>query len=194
MPSPEDSATLKGFFEAADNARLEVERRWGCGRVELLADPILLARFRRQQVTWRESLQTAWELDPLPLAALTTVEQKTQAMIRAWAALEQAAAAAGHREVAPWVWEARLADGSVAAFVQTTAEQSRVIADGRYLKVFTLREIATVIDAMPEAFAPPAVEVRGRPLLPPRLVRFNTGSDDIPFDDPIPFGPLGVVA
>ena len=187
MPSPEDSAALKGFFEAADQVRVEAESRWGCGRLELLADPILLARFRRQQATWREALQSAWELEPLPLAALALVEQKTQAMIRGWQALETHAAEAGHREVAPWVWEARLGDGSVAAFVQTNAEQSKVIAEGRYLKVFTLAEVANLIDAIPAALLQPAAVIPGRALTS-KLPRFISSGDEIPFDDPIPFG------
>jgi hypothetical protein len=119
--------------------------------------------------------------------ALALVEQKTQAMIRGWAALEVAAAEAGHREVAPWVWEARLGDGSVAAFVQTNAEQSKVIVDGRYLKVFTLAEVANLIDAIPAALLQPAAEVPGRRLTS-KLPRFISSGDEIPFDDPIPFG------
>lgn len=188
MPSPEDSATLKGFYDAADQARLEAERRWGCGRLELLASPALLARFRRQQATWRQSLQAAWDMQPVSGDALALVAQKTDAMVRAWAALEAAATEAGHREVAPWVWEVRLADGSVAAFVQTVAEQSKVIADGRFLKVFTLAEVGNLIDALPQAFLQPADLIPGRTLTPTRLQSFRTSGEDIPWDDPIPFG------
>jgi hypothetical protein len=184
MPSPEDCATLKGFYEAADNARVEAERRWGCGRLERLADAHLLARFRRQQATWREALEGAWDMDPVSGDALALVGRKTDSMVRAWGALEVAAAEGGHREVAPWVWEVRLNDGSVAAFVQTTAEASRVIADGRYLKVFTLAEVGALIDIIPDAFRPlPVAEIHGA-LAPTR----RTYSEAIPWDDPIPFG------
>ena len=109
-------------------------------------------------------------------------------MVRAWGALEAAAAQAGHREVAPWVWEARLADGTVAAFVQTTAEASKVIAEGRYLKVFSLAEVANLIDAIPAALLQPAVEIVGRVMPAAKLRTFLSEGDDIPFDDPIPFG------
>jgi hypothetical protein len=189
MPSPADAVTLKGYFDAADAARCAAERQWGCGRLELLASPDLLARFRRQQQTWRETLQRAWEMDPVSADALTLVSQKTQSMIRGWDALEAHAAEAGHRHVAPWVWEARLADGSIAAVVQTNAEVACVIAEGRYLKVFTLAEVAALIDATPDAFRPPPItEFRGV-LAPSR----RAYTEDIPFDDPIPFG-AGVYA
>jgi hypothetical protein len=46
--------------------------------------------------------------------------------------------------------ETRLADGSVVAIVRTNAEAGKVIADGRHLRVFTMTEIANVIDALPE--------------------------------------------
>jgi hypothetical protein len=185
MPSPEDCATLKAFFESADNTRIAVERRWGCGRLEMLADPLLLARFRRQQATWREALAAAWALDPVPLDALSLVDQKTASMVRAWSALEAAAVEAGHREVAPWVWEVRLKDGTVAAFVQTGEEVARVIADGRYMRVYSVAEVGVLLDSMPEAFRPVALDLPGR-----RFVSSlpRTSTDEIPFDDPIPFG------
>jgi hypothetical protein len=195
MPSSEDCAVLKAFYESADNVRIEVERRWGCGRLEALADPILLARFRRQQATWRESLASAWALAPVPADALALVEQKTASMIRAWRVLEDAAAEAGHREIAPWVWEVRLADGGVAALVQTEAEVGKVAADGRFLKVYTMAEIGALLDAVPTIFSQPADVIPGRALAAaPRLGFFPISGDEIPFDDPIPFGAEGVSA
>jgi hypothetical protein len=188
MPSPADAATLKGYYDATDAARVAHETLWGCGRLELLASPDLLARFRRQQQTWRETLQRAWDMDPVSGEALALVSQKAASMVRAWAALDAYAAEAGHRHVAPWVWEARLADGTVAAFVQTNAEASRVIAEGRFLKVFTLAEVAHVIDEMPAAFLQPADQIPGQTLTPSRLSYYRTSDNEIPWDDPIPFG------
>ena len=51
--SSEDSAKLMGFFEDADAARIEQERKWGAGRLEILTGlsaPSLLARFRAQRM------------------------------------------------------------------------------------------------------------------------------------------------
>lgn len=151
MPSSTDCATLIAYFEGVDSARAEAERKWGCGRLELLAGDELRAKFRRQQATWSEAYQEAWAADMLTRGQLDKVVAKAGAMQRAWAALDAAATEAGHRPVAPFVWEVRLATGEVAAFVQTNAEASKVIAEGRYVAVYTAEEIGNVIDALPAA-------------------------------------------
>ena len=59
------------------------------------------------------------------------------------------------RPIAPWVWEVLIpaSDGAatVAAIVQTNAEAGKVIADGRYLVVYTLAEIGNVLASLPDA-------------------------------------------
>ena len=112
-------------------------------------------------------------------ARLALVAAKTASMVRAWDALASSAAEAGHRHISPFIWEARLADGTVAAFVETTADASRVIADGRYLKVYTLAEVANLLDATPDAFRPPPV-VKSKPL-PPSANALAPGSKLKPF-------------
>jgi hypothetical protein len=152
--SPEDCATLTGYFEAVEASREEVEQTWGAGRVERLAglaQPDLLAKFRRQQATWSGAYQAAWTAPYLTAQLLETVQLKAAAMRRGWQALADHAASAGHRPIAPWVWEIRLADGSVAALVQTDAEVGKVIAEGRFVSVYTPAEIGHLIDAIPGA-------------------------------------------
>jgi hypothetical protein len=187
--SPDDAAKLTGYFEAADAARTEAERKWGVGRLEILCgqiDASLLARFRGQQARWRKALEACWKSEFLTVATLGEVEKKTGAMQRAWAALDDAAEAAGHRPVAPWVWEVRLADGSIAALVQSDAEASKVIAEGRYLRVYTAAEIGNVIDSIPASLQAAKTEFPGAKVLKPNPYRRS--GNEIPFDDPIPFG------
>jgi hypothetical protein len=187
--SPEDAAKLSGFFEAADAVRLDAERKWGMGRLEILCgmiDPPLLARFRGQQARWRAALEGCWKSDYLTGDTLAQVEQKTGAMQRAWTALDVVAEAAGHRPIAPWVWEIRLKDGSVAALVQTDAEASKVITEGRHLHVYTALEIGHLIDAIPAALQQAKTEFPGAKLQAPNPYRRS--EDAIPWDDPIPFG------
>lgn len=102
-------------------------------------------------MTWSAAYQAAWDAKLLTRDLLDGVTSKSAAMVRGWAALDAAAEEAGHRPIAPWVWEVPLADGSVAALVQTDAEASKVIAEGRYLTVWTAREVGAVIDAVPKA-------------------------------------------
>jgi hypothetical protein len=189
--SPDDGAKLMGYFEAADAARLEAEKKWGTGRLEILCgliDANLWARFRGQQRRWRDALEACWKSDFLTGTTLANVEHMTAAMQRGWAALDAAAEAAGHRPIAPWVWEIRLKDGSVAALVQTDAEAGKVIAEGRHVHVYTATEIGHLIDSIPDALKAAKQAFPGAKVQAPSPYRRSP--DAIPFDDPIPFGDL----
>lgn len=152
---------LKAYFDGVDNARWRMTQKWGAGRLEMLVDDHNRARFARQRVTWVEALRAAWESPFVNRDQLALVEQKAGAMQRGWAALDQIAEEAGHRPIAPWVWEAPLSDGSVAAFVQTEAEVGKVIADGRHVYVFTLAEVGYLIDKLPEVLCQAKVHFPG---------------------------------
>jgi hypothetical protein len=195
MPvSPEDGSMLVGFFEAADACRVEAEKKWGSGRLEILtglSSAPLLARFRGQQARWRKALEDCWTAEFVTRDALSLVEQKTAAMQRAWGALDVAAEEAGHRPVAPWVWEARLADGGVVALVQSDAEAGKVIAEGRHVAVYTAKEVAGLIDMIPEALRLAKAVFPGAKLQAPSPYR-RSSAEAIPWDDPIPFGGQGV--
>lgn len=152
---------LKAYFDGVDNARWAMHQKWGAGRLELLVDDLTRARFARQRVTWVAALKAGWDSPFLTRDQLALVEQKAAAMQRGWAAMDAIAEVAGHRPVAPWVWEAPLADGTVAAFVQTQAEVGKVIADGRHVYVFTLAEVGYLIDQMPDVLGRARVEFPG---------------------------------
>lgn len=188
MPAPEDCPVLQAYFEGLEECRREVEAKWGVGRVELLASDELRARWRRQQATWRAAYEAAWDAPYLTRDLLAAVETKAQAMRRGWAALDAFAEEAGHRPVAPWVWEALLPGGEVAAIVQTNAEASKVIAEGRYLVVYTLAEVANVIAALPDALRLAKQVFPGARVQAPR-VRDSLGAGPWrPEGDEIPFG------
>ena len=187
-----DAGLLGGYGEAVQASQSAAERTWGAGRLERLvgeAAPALLARFRRQQETWRAALEAAWLAEYLTGDLLGAVEAKAGAMQRAWAALDTWASEAGHRPIAPWVWEVWLADGSVAAFVQDDEQASKVIADGRYLSVYTPKEVARLIDVLPEAFKIakttwPGAKFQGRPIGNDLGASpWSDGGDAIPFGD-----------
>ena len=183
MPSAEDCATLQAWFDGVDHARAEAEAKWGAGRLPLLVSDDLRARFNRQKAKWSRALQDAWAAPALTRALLDEVELQAGGMKRAWAALEVAAEEAGHRAIAPWVWETTLADGTVLAVVQTDAEGSKVIADGRHVAVYTLREVANVIDALPPALAVAKVVWPGAKVLGETDRSWVKRGDEIPFGD-----------
>lgn len=193
MPGVDDCGMLTGLLEGVQAARDELERTWGAGRLEKLAalEAVeLLARFRRQQASWSVAYGAAWDAPILTRDLLATAQAKALSMQRGWAALGAWAAEAGHRPIAPWVWEVMLANGTVAAFVQSDEEAAKVIADGRYLSVYTVRELGHVLDALPNALqlakeawpgakyqASRKVEV-GNPLGAPE---WSEAGDEIPF-------------
>lgn len=194
MPSSEDCAILAGYLEAVEAARAELTAKWGAGRLERivgLTDASLLARFRRQQRTWADTLQAAYAAPVLAADLLAKVQAKAESMQRGWWALNGQAEQMGQRPIAPWVWEVMLADGSVAALVQTDAEVAKVQADGRFVAVYTLAEVGHVLDVLPDRLAlaklhwPGAryrgaigtVEV-GNPL---GAGEWSDGGDDVPF-------------
>lgn len=182
MPSPTDCATLQAYFEGVDAARADAERKWGAQRLELLIGDELRAKFRRQCVSWSESYQAAWAAPMLTRDLLEIVIRKAAAMQRAWIAMDAAAEEAGHRPIFPDVWEARLADGTVAAVVRTGAEASKVIADGRHVCVYTLEEVANLIDALPSALGLAKIVFPGAKVLP-QGEPWRPEGDQIPFGD-----------
>lgn len=189
MPSPEDAALLQSYFVGLEECRREAESRWGVGRLELLAGDELRARWMRQCASWSAAYAAAWDAPFVSRDALQLVQDKAAAMRRGWAALEAAAAEAGHREIAPWVWEVILADGSVAALVQTDAEASKVIADGRFLQVYTLAEVGNVIDALPPVLRQAKQVFPGARFQAPRRDPDRLGAGPWrPEGDDIPFG------
>jgi hypothetical protein len=196
--SPEDCATLAAYFEGVEAARRELEGKWGIGRAELLASDDLRARWRRQCASWRAAYAAAWESQFLTRDQLQLVQDKAGAMRRGYAALDAHAEEAGHRPIAPWVWEVMLPQGEVAAIVQTNAEAGKVIADGRYLVVYTLAEVGAVIAALPDALSLAKQTFPGARFQTPRSQAFEAIEDRLgngpwrPEGDEIPFGePIG---
>jgi hypothetical protein len=137
-----------------------MEVKWGVGRLRLLVDDSLRARFDRQKA----KLDAAVASDQA-----SHVHTQAQGMRRAWVALERAAADAGHVPLTPEVWECALpASGEVVALVRREVEAHHL---ARYRQVFTVAEVARLIEALGEgvlevkrAFPGAAVvEVRRRP-------------------------------
>lgn len=184
MPSAADCATLQALFEGVEDARETAEREWGRERLPLLVDDETRAKLRRQQARWSAAYQAAWQAPILTRDLLADVESAAGGMKRAWTRLAEMATEAGHRPIAPWVWEVRLADGTIAALVQTNDEASKVIADGRYAAVYTTAEVANVIDALPNALQMAKVVFPGAKVLPQSPAGpWTKAGDAIPFGD-----------
>lgn len=184
MPNPSDAATLQAYGDGVQALHAGAQAKWGFERLELLVPADLRAKFRRTRLSWVTALQAAWQADMLTRDMLDAVTTKAAAMERAYAALDAAAEEAGHRPIAPWVWEAPLADGSVVAIVQTDAEVGRVIAEGRHLAVYTVAEVGRIIDMIPEALQLAKVHFPGAKFQASSLGPFDTSW--VANGDPLP--------
>lgn len=193
MPASEDCATLQAYFEGVAEARRELEAKWGVGRAELLASDELRARWAGQCARWAAAYTAAWDAAFLTQGLLADVQALAGAMKRGLAALDAAAEVAGHRPVAPWVWECLLPGGEVAAIVQTNAEAGKVIAEGRFLVVYTLAEIGNVLASLPDALK------MAKQIFPGARFRAPPVTNDLgagpwrPEGDEIPFGDVAVI-
>lgn len=138
----------RSYVDEADLLAAEMEAKWGADRLRLLVDPELRIKFDRQRYLFNQAI---WH------GELEDVRLQSGRMIKAWVALNAAAEAAGRQKLAPVVWEIALSDGSVAALVQDVAAARQVVADGRRVSVYTLEEIARLIEGYPELVKAKAV-------------------------------------
>ena len=124
-----------------DLVAIEMERKWGCGRLRLLVDVPLREKFDRQRYLVNQAL---WHGD------LQDVIAQTRRMIAAWRALDRAAVAAGKAELDTQVWEVTMPNGAVAAIVRDPHQAGKVAAENRDVRVYTLNEIGHLIHNFPE--------------------------------------------
>ena len=79
---------IRAIIDGLDQVAVEMERKWGVGRLRLLVSDLLRAKFDAQK-------------DKLDAAIATNQEHyiraQAEGMKRAWAALDKAASEAGHR-------------------------------------------------------------------------------------------------
>lgn len=182
MPSAEDCATLQAYAAGPLHAARRAEETWGVGRLPLLVDAELRARFERQAVRWHQALEAAWETERLTAPQLDDVAKKAGAMERAWAVMDAAASEAGHSPIAPDAWEAVMRDGTVVALVKDTADAHAVLASGRQVAVWTVQEFANIIDAIPQFLNDAKVVFPGA-----KIVTHAAGHRTTSYDDPVPF-------
>ena len=129
---------IQGLVQSVDTLTDTMERKWGIGRLRLLVSDTLRERFDRQWGKWQAAYA---EQD------LDAVRAHSEAMRRAWAALDAAATEAGYAPLVPEVWETRMPDGVVLAVVRTQQEAHALARDGREREVWTLDEVGRIVCA-----------------------------------------------
>jgi len=174
----------RAALDEADKLAIQMEEKWGAGRLRMLVPVDLREKFDRQRYLLNQAM---WHGD------LEQVRREAARMCAAWRAADKAAAASGAELLDAKVWEISLSNGDVVAIVPS-AEHERVIrADGRKLQVFTLEEIGRLIEGFPElvkakaTFPGATVMAARRSIQDPLdgIADTDRGLDDL--DDDIPF-------
>lgn len=138
-PRAPSHLAIQSILDGVDHVAGEHERKWGIGRLRLLVDDVLRARFDRQ----------AGLLDGAILSGLEAeIRIQAEAMKRAWAYLDGVALRNSAAPLAATVWECVLpVTGEVVGIVRTEAD---LAACERQI-AFTLDEIARLLSGLPNA-------------------------------------------
>ena len=131
----------RAALDGVDAMAIDMEAKWGAGRLRLLVSDDLREKFDRQRYKLNHAI-SAGELED--------VRTEAARMAKAWQVLDRAAEQAGAEGVSPKVWEVTLSNGTVAAIVPTNDDAHAVIASGRRMAVYTLEEIGRLLVAWPD--------------------------------------------
>jgi hypothetical protein len=123
-------------IDGADATAIEMERRWGAGRLRLLVDTPLREKFDRQDFLYRQAIHHG---------SLEEVQRQAGRMTAAYRGLNLAAETVGAPKLSPVVWEVGLADGTVAAIVRSYEDGVEINRERRMV-VYTLEEIGRMLD------------------------------------------------
>jgi len=130
----------KEVLDTADQLGVDMDRKWGVGRLRMLVNEQLREKFDRQRYLMA---QARWE------GTLEDVKREGARMAKAWAALDKAATDLGAKPCAPEVWEIGIEHGIfkgvVVAIVKKEEDVAKVQAEGRHTIVYSLDEIGRLI-------------------------------------------------
>lgn len=130
----------KEFLDTADQLGVDMDRKWGVGRLRMLVNEQLREKFDRQRYLMAHA---RWE------GTLEDVRREGDRMAKAYRALDKAATEAGAKPVDPDVWEVGIEHGIfkgvVVAIVKQDEAVAKVQAEGRHTIVYSLDEIARLI-------------------------------------------------
>ena len=172
----------KEALDAADALGVEMDRKWGVGRLRLLVNGQMREKFDRQRYLMAQS---RWE------GTLEDVKRESQRMVTAYNALDAAATAAKAAPVDAQVWEvvvpSGMLKGSVLAIVKNDEAMAKVAAEGRNVIVVTLDEVARIIGydhdtlMVKQTFPGAQIEAATAPVDPmrPSLMMEEEGIPDI---------------
>jgi hypothetical protein len=183
--SPGTYIAGQAMLDEMDGVAIEMERKWGAGRLRMLVDVDLRERFDRQRYLVNHAIHHG---------DLEQVRLQAQRMIKAWQAADRVATEAAQPRLASGVWEIALTNGRVLALARSATEAATYDAGGRDVELWTLEEVARMVEggyfiqSIKRSF-PGAVVVAVRSSLDDPLLKLpdsRAGLTDN-LDDDIPF-------
>lgn len=135
--SPGTYIAGQAMLDEMDGVAIEMERKWGAGRLRMLVDVDLRERFDRQRYLVNHAIHHG---------DLEQVRVQAQRMIKAWQAADRAATEAAQPRLASGVWEIALANGRVLALARSASEAATYDAGGRDVELWTLEEVARMVE------------------------------------------------
>lgn len=172
MPTPIDRKPISDALEPLDRIAVEMEGKWGVGRLSRLVTPDMAAKFSSA----REKLDEAIRANDLD-----AVVAKASVLIRGWQALDKAATEAGHKTHPEAVWSSRRG-GKVYTICLDRADVNKIARDASDpAHVVTIDELLMVW----EDFQANRVISETKSLFPGATVQRVGGIKEM--DDDIPF-------
>lgn len=177
---PYDADLVRAALDRLDHTARTMERKWGVGRLRLLVDDILRAKFDRQAKLLDGVL---WTEDPNARGDSRTILAQIDAMERGWRKLDAVAGVAHVPKPSTWI-ECVAPAGQLFVVVPDNADASLLDDQlrGRAASVYTAAEVGRLLEAWPQVATAKAVfpgatvtEIRSR-----RAPDWEVG-DDLPF-------------
>ena len=137
MTKSSDALAIKSVIDGVDHVAVEMETKWGVGRLRLLVVDDMRERFDRQAALFNEAVFTN---------DAKAVRRHGEGMRKAWQVLGKYASNCRFCRIDPTIWEINGPDGIIAV-VRTNPEAYAVVREGRAVEVWTLDEVARVIAA-----------------------------------------------
>ena len=177
--TPELYYAGRAAMDGADKLAVDMEAKWGIGRLRLLVSNEWREKFDRQRNIYNEAIADG---------ALEDVRREAARMEAAWRKLDKEAAAAGHQQLAPDVWEVMDANGmQVIIIVKNGADATNVARANRACIVYSLEEVGRILSLYPEIAAVkhafPGAAVTAMKMKPDPVASSKSADfeDDIPF-------------
>lgn len=129
---------IEGALMDHDATVRSYELRWGVDRLQELVSQDTRDKFYQQRYRLNDAIDKHDSIE---------VVRQVEVTKRAYAVLEKEAIARGHKEISGRYFEAPMPSGKVLAVCETEADCVKVACDNRDMVVWSVQEIARILDA-----------------------------------------------